>query len=141
MSAFVVDDKTIEKIINVAIMCADDQGVWFYHRANSGEVTSGYITRNNAAWAAQVLLDENYRSVNARYSDAALPHPVQFRHQFRFIGDKVREIAGAFKAADCLDYQSCETDDWESTLAYKILQGCRSAMWHALPGYKEAQWR
>lgn len=41
---------------------------------------------------------------------------------------------------DCLDYQSCETDDWQQTLAFKQLGWIRGRAIYALPGYDRAQW-
>jgi hypothetical protein len=44
------------------------------------------------------------------------------------------------KMLDCLEYQSCESDDWETTQAYRLQQAMRRAAIRALPGYESAQW-
>jgi hypothetical protein len=44
------------------------------------------------------------------------------------------------KAVHCLDYQSCETEDWETTLAWRICQALLSSTTARLPGYEAAAW-
>jgi hypothetical protein len=44
------------------------------------------------------------------------------------------------KAVHCLDYQSCETEDWETTLAWRICQAVVSAAIGRLPAYEAAAW-
>lgn len=44
------------------------------------------------------------------------------------------------KLVDSLDYQSCETDDWPQTLAFRQLGWIRGAATRNLPGYDQAQW-
>ena len=44
------------------------------------------------------------------------------------------------KLIDSLEYQSCESDDYEQTVAYKSLQSIRKSAIHALEGYEDAEW-
>jgi hypothetical protein len=44
------------------------------------------------------------------------------------------------KLCDCLDYQSCETEDWKQTAAHELLELIRGAAICALPGYEKAPW-
>jgi hypothetical protein len=106
--------------------------VSYWDEATSERVN---VTRFNATNTGQILWDENARSVNYRYkeNDPAPRYSFTFRLSFT---PPVQII----KAAHCLDYQSCETDDWETTLAYKILQTIISAACHNLPGYDDAYW-
>lgn len=78
-----------------------------------------------------ILLAENVRSVRARYPNDApdeLPGPCDqrrvFAYRFRPITANLNP-AWVIKAADCLNYQSCETDDWQETLGYAIMQAIR----------------
>lgn len=91
---------------------------------------------------ANVLRAENIRSVEHRY---------RYEEGERLVRIKVsdREMylpalkpgpVAVLKMCDCLDYQSCETDDWEATVAYRLLAGIRSAAIRALPGYNAAPW-
>lgn len=82
----------------------------------------------------QILVDANYESVNYRYK--AKYEPPVYRIRFTTPPDPIQAI----KAIDCLDYQSCEVPDWESTEAFKILERIKSAAIAHLPGYQEAKW-
>jgi hypothetical protein len=44
------------------------------------------------------------------------------------------------KMAHCLDYQSCEIDGWEKTLAFRQLERIKYAAVSSLPGYDDAPW-
>lgn len=44
------------------------------------------------------------------------------------------------KSCDCLEYQSCENDDYEKSIAAKIINSIRTHAIHALPGYDDAAW-
>jgi len=99
---------------------------------------------------ADVLHAENVRSVSYRYSEPAnyengvntdkLPGlierpetvPVSYE-QYRKAG--VRDPVVILSMVACLNYQSCETDDWQQTAAYNLLEGIKDAAIRALPGY------
>jgi hypothetical protein len=100
-----------------------------------------YVTRDNAEEVGRILLEENVRSVNYRYGGR--------------IGDDEKNAAALYcftyaarplspvqliKAVHCLDYQSCETEDWETTQAWRICQAVLSAATGRLPGYEAAAW-
>jgi len=64
----------------------------------------------------QILLDENYRSVNYRYSEN------DKTPKYKFAKYKGRiSIGQALKALDCLDYQSCECSDYDDSEAKEII--------------------
>jgi hypothetical protein len=44
------------------------------------------------------------------------------------------------KLCDCLEYQSCETEDYNETVAYRLLNVIRRAAIRILPGYDDAKW-
>lgn len=98
---------------------------------------------------ADTLFQENIRSVRARYPDDkrdSLPGPcilplhivVKSSHfnDCRW----VLEPVAILKMCDGLEYQSCETEDWKETVAYRLLQAIRRAAIRALPGYEAAPW-
>ena len=85
------------------------------------------------------LFAENVRSVNARYSLSDDQGGYVYRPVNSGIIDPVRVI----KSCDCLNYQSCETDDWRDTVAYALLQYIREKAIRALMGgnrYNDAGW-
>ncbi len=44
------------------------------------------------------------------------------------------------KMCDCLEYQSCETDDYGETLAFQLLDQIRREAIRALPRYDDGPW-
>lgn len=107
----------------------------------------------NAQAVARGLALENIRSVATRYpqdQDGSRPGPGQLDAE---IVEAAAIYAGYFighppfitplqilRLIDCLDYQSCETDDWPQTLAYRQLDWLRSSAIRRLQGYDDAQW-
>lgn len=106
-----------------------------------------------AQTVARNLARENIRSVATRYpndTDGNRPGPC--------LKDAEIEEAAAIYAAyflahpqhlppvqilklvNCLDYQSCETEDWRQTSACKQLEWITTYAIHRLPGYEEAMW-
>lgn len=99
------------------------------------------------------LARENIRSVATRYPgdlDGQRPGPGLKDAE---IEEAAAIYAGYFLAhpqsitpvqilrlIDCLDYQSCETDNWPQTLAFRQLNWIRGAATRSLPGYDQAQW-
>lgn len=77
----------------------------------------------------KLLLAENVRSVNHRYNDHARPA--------KFVYDPapppVKPIE-ALKLIDCLDYQSCERDDWHKSKACLILNALKIDILRGLAG-------
>lgn len=132
MSAFIVNKEHIDALVNY--MVKHRVSYW----TGSMRVT---CTLNNAEEIGRILLDENVRSVNHRYGgridedekDAAATYT--FKRSPHYLAP-----VQIIKAVHCLDYQCCETDDWDTTLAHNILQNILSTACHKLPGYDEAQW-
>jgi hypothetical protein len=123
MSAFVVDNAHIDALVTYA----GDHHVSYYlnHRT--------VIDAGNASEIGQKLLDENVRSVNYRYRETDKAERYEFKRWTRPL-----QAITVIKAIECLDYQSCETDDWRQTEAFAILQAIKDAAIENLPGYKAA---
>lgn len=131
MSAFTVSPETINLIVSYA-----------------GQSMSGikikdkiydFKKQEDLQEIAQMLMNENYRSVNSRYKENDQPLQIKFKPSF--VGPK--KTIDVIKCCDCLEYQSCETDDYESTDAYKILNRIRKdAVLKILKlnGYSDAPW-
>lgn len=83
---------------------------------------------------------ENWRSVAYRY-DLPLDgdeQPVLCNAPLRMYR-KLTPVQ-AIKAADCLDYQSCEHPQWDTCRAKRLLDDIRSLAISKLPGYDTADW-
>lgn len=79
----------------------------------------------------QVLHDENVRSVNYRYDESTVPD--RYQHTPMAVEDVSDETINSLIGT--LDYQCCETSDWNSSRANE----CLSFMEHdMLPRFQEA---
>ena len=92
---------------------------------------------------ARILLAENIRSVEYLYSDAndmigdrdiAVSCEEYHGGRYRFAPVQI------LKLCDCLDYQSCEPNDWQDSAAFELLERIRHAAIRTLPGYDDAEW-
>jgi hypothetical protein len=90
----------------------------------------------------KLLLLQNIVSVEWRYWEPVNNQQVD---AFTFVPyTKPVSLIQALKLCECLDYQSCETDDYFDTHAYKklqqIAQRITSTLITTLPGYDDAEW-
>lgn len=129
MSAFIVSDNHIDVIMTFAVL----KHASYYWAEKKERV---YITAENASEVGQKLVNENYRSVNYRYR-GEFGSPIKYK--FKRVRPDNYSAVDVLKAIDSLDYQSCETDDWQDTEARAILDGIQSRMINALPGYDESK--
>lgn len=125
MSAFIVSDKHISALVSAGSLW----GVKYFH----SEMWRPIRGRENEI--GQILLNENYRSVNYRYSEDEQPH--HFRHVPSLMKYSLLQI---IKACNCYNYQACETPDYYDTEAYSIVMAIREHAIHLLPGYEDAAW-
>ena len=128
MSAYIVTDETISGMMQAIERRIYHHSPYYYWNGDS------HYFRQEPAEIAQKLVDENYRSVNGRYDEETQAHAFQFQ--------VVRELTPLeiIKLCNCYRYQACETDDWEQTEAYVIMNELRDMAIMALPGYEEAPW-
>ncbi len=118
MSAFIVSMTTIDALVTYAI------GGGPYR-----------VTGDDPDKVGQMLVDQNYRSVEARYHE-----PSQIpRYRFRPYIKPLSQV-DMIKLSQCYDYQACETEDYETTAAARLMKGIRSKAIRALPGYEAAPW-
>ena len=129
MSAFIVGDAHINAMLqDTAPRFQGDSAGYYWN----GEMH--YINGNRQA-VGQILLAENYRSVNYRYDEREQTptfQPVCPSRQYSPI-----EI---IKACDCYGYQACKAPDWKDTEAYAVMQALRNRAIQRLPEYREADW-
>jgi len=100
------------------------------------------VLSEDMARVATMLKRANHRSVMFRYPNEE-PMPDEF---LTFLPAQMPPVPGSFdpvaviKAAQCLDYQSCEPDDWDQTDAARLLQGLINDAIARLPGWRDAAW-
>lgn len=129
MSAFLVSDKHISEMLRFA--SANDGRVHYDDEWLDLKVP------DEAQKVGQILLNENYRSLNARYGSPNKPH------NFRYNPFSLRPVMGAIevvKLCHCYDYQACESDDYYETPAHSITQAIQDCAVRTIPGYEEAEW-
>jgi hypothetical protein len=137
MSAFIVDNRHIDAIVTYAIA----KRVRYFNPGNSPREKWIEITARNAEEIGRILLDENVRSVAHRYSNRINDDERNASAIYAYRPFPTPLAAVEFiKACKCLEYQSCETDDWETTLAYRILRACIDSASSDLRGYERAPW-
>jgi hypothetical protein len=72
---------------------------------------------------ANTLKRENIRSVNYRYNQRHHFKPCDLSDALPVgAGDGHYRAVDLLQLAECLDYQSCERDDYEKSVAYRELQ-------------------
>jgi hypothetical protein len=131
MSAYMVSENHLHALVNYALQHNLD------YRTPDRRVR---ITRDSAEEVGQLLSDENYRSVHRRYSDRAADYfgkPPAYRFKL------VLALPGAvamLKLCHCYAYQACETDDWESSIAFHIIDAIKDHAARHVPGYDAAPW-
>jgi hypothetical protein len=126
MSAFIVSNTHI----NALVRFATENNISVY-----GNLKQPLHVSGNEDATAQMLHDENVRSVNARYSGSTQAERVVY-----MIDAPLLSPVQAIKAAQCLQYQSCETDDWKETAANLLLEAIIGKAIRLLPGYSESPW-
>lgn len=127
MSAFIVSNDHINALVRFASV--NDLG--YYHIASATFVR----VPGKEDSAAQMLLDENVRSVNFHYGDTVQADRIPYdTNAPRLTAVQI------LKAAACLEYQSCETSGWTDSEAKALLDSIRREAITQLPGYAEAAW-
>ena len=126
MSAFIVSDTHINTLVRYAAR----HNVRVFH-SNPMRM---FKVQENEQETARLLLDENVKSVNARYRD---------NETMSITYDRAAPILTAIqaiKAAQCLRYQSCEHSDYEDSIAFKLIEAIITDAIPRLEGYESAQW-
>ena len=81
----------------------------------------------------QKLLDENYKSFNARYNRDDAPH------SFVFYPVEMEPIE-VVRLCHCYNYQACEHDGWDTSEAKEISRQIEHYAIKNVPGYEGAPW-
>ncbi len=118
----IVKGKTIENAQRIAINLA---------RENIRSVKHRYPDDKDGNRPGPCLLDDEIEEAAALYAAHFFVNPIYV------MGLKSVTI---LKLSQCVDYQSCETNDWKDTLAYRQLERINYKAISDLPGYESADW-
>jgi hypothetical protein len=150
MSAYIVERDHIIYLVDAARESGAYGSTFRWYTGERPNYERHELPRDDnerAAEVANMLWRENIKSVSHRYDDrtsATLPGTKDNRHI------TARDFAGVrwmsfnpvqvIKACHCLDYQSCEHDEWPTSEAYAFLEALKANQCHRLPGYDSAEW-
>lgn len=116
MSAFIVSNEHIASLVNFAVV-------------------NDVIPVQKAQVTATLLLDANVTSVNTRYNESTTA-----TIDYNATPKKLLTPIQAIKAAQCLEYQSCEYEGFEISTAKKIIEAIISNAIRGIDGYDTAKW-
>lgn len=133
MSAFIVGHDHIDALVSFAIL----KRISYWDGDQKKRID---ITHTNATEVGRILLSENTSSVACRYMDRLDEEERAVTETYTFRLWSPVPMTHIMKACNCLDYQCCETDDWEQTVACRIVDEIRQGAINSLPGYTDAPW-
>lgn len=126
MSAFIVEDIHIDAIVTFM----DDTQESLY----AGGIIFKATLIDDLQRVGQILMDENYRSVNARYQTKT-PAPV-----YRYRQTPAFKPVVILALLACYQYQACETEDYYQSTAHEIVSLLKDRAAACLAGYNEVPW-
>lgn len=144
MSAYIVDDNVIDYVLSAFIELSQPYSPIICVPLGDGEGYRSFDMKCDADVNAlgQEIVNENFASVNYRYSESDEPHRYQFRphRAVRNSNNRLPVIVQALKAISNIDYQSCEHPGWRKSMAREALVSIREVLCGRLPGYEDADW-
>ena len=137
MSSWIVKKEHITALVDLATV-PGDYLTWYHNGRTRGFLDSG----GNRFWddLGRMLWFENYRGVNARYSENDAP-PV-YEHRFTINDPRTMPTpVEGIKVARCYAYQSCDSGDvWDNSEAKAFVDALVLHLIDKLPGYNAAPW-
>lgn len=116
MSAYIVSNETITAIVQGL------QRKEFSSSLTDPETMQQYNARTNPQMVGQILLNQNYKSVNYRYNEDAKPR--KFTMTYRVDEKGYRDdytLAEIYGSIRCYTYQACENPEWhDSEIDYTL---------------------
>lgn len=137
MSAYQVNQDTIDLIVSVLVSWGKHRGGWSPNVYTYGELPTdqellaeteqrdGYqVTRGDMTTAdalGRELIDANVRSLATRYSDGVeMCHYYSESYTWTPVSESVVTVARALGAVNCYRYQACEFSGWLDSFAKEL---------------------
>nr|WP_296020867.1 hypothetical protein [uncultured Acidovorax sp.] len=140
MSAFVVSTAHIDAILTFVYCTPRDGGVFLGQPGPGVEVIEAKST-SGLTKLGGLLMNTNIESVNTRYRLDDLEPPYQFTLHKGFVLLSLPVAAlRTIKLCHCLEYQSCELDEWHQLPAKAVIQQIVGRASRHLAGYDDAPW-
>lgn len=127
MSAWIVSKKHIDALVSAARM---DKLFSFYHKGKRIYINSV----ESCDWIGNELTKENRRSINFRYREETKPSKYEF--DFNLGWSPIAII----KNCHCYSYQTCEHNEWESSVSHAFIKALAECMVSEVAGYEAAPW-
>ena len=112
---------------HIAFICAVYSEVWHNRRTD-------YMTHVLTSDLYAILSTANAESVAFRYREPVAAYPRSVAFPRLDIATIDANMGAIFRSIACLEYQSCERDDWAQSNACQLLKGLREALISRLPG-------
>ncbi len=118
MSAYILDQEDINKLVNAAIWLRLNVFV----KPNSGGSARWVDVVDHAQEVGQLLWRENHRSVNHRYSERTRTPKFEYSMISNPLlgADKFPALAELVRLLERYEYQTCEHPGWRSSAAFDI---------------------
>ena len=146
MSAFVVDDITINRVVswmNVKAMGSRD--TWFHVLRPFVEMGYKLETEIGCKRLGEEMFTVNCESIEQRYGEGEAKEFRDLDYQYKFGGfSETGDIHQVLKSLRCWIYQSCEGNVPETSALYKAMdrlsRDIPSVLVQSSPQYDEAHW-
>lgn len=141
MSAYIVEDETINRIAGYLAMCAEDKKLWITHHLDG----LGYDLVNplHRKRLAEEMFTLNCQSIEGRYGEGAaedMSSGHAFVYCYEFDGSSRTQV---LKSLACFLYQACEGDCEKSPL-FQALSNIKGVLAYDIltdmPIYDKANW-
>jgi hypothetical protein len=138
MSAFVVEDKVINRVVTVL---AKDKNLDYARKVILDETGLNITNPSEAAKLGEMMFSLNCNAVEQRYGDG---EAAKFRSLDYSCRLEPSTTIQAYKSLRCWRYQCSEGDIPEASLLYttmeRVLGEMAQAIVDALPTYDKAEW-
>ena len=136
MSAYLQTNEHFNVISSYFASNISEKGLWTELNGNYN-----YLTPETAEVVFWILVNENTRSLQARYPESPDMWEAAKQYAFTYIPDANRlySVGEIAMALDGLEYQSCETDDYYQSEAHRIVQNMRKHLLTQLEDYEMSE--
>ena len=136
MSAFVVENKTINSVVNTLAQLRDAEHIKRYI-SEAGYDLSTYEGKKKLAVE---MFSANVRSVNARYDENDKAEDMGFK----YLATIPTTAMQCYKSLGCWEYQTCEGDIPETSVVYGVMDQVYHKLAHYIVSrsdeYERAKW-
>jgi len=139
MSAFMCDDNHLKQLAAWLVSKNQRRGDADRLARLCGMPAQSPELDELASFIATILYRENERSLAARYGDEVSDEVLTVTLGEVFQIERA-DLAAIAKSAQCYRYQACETDDYDESMAERVIIQIEREVIRNLPGFEDANW-